>query len=103
MTKVLLERQTLSLDMATLVQRLEATLIKRYGLILNADQLTEVLAFKSKVAFRQAAYKKHLPVAVFSIEHRKGQFALAKDVAIWIASQGNAKTENNGVEATMTT
>lgn len=79
-------------DDGALAKILEADLVRKYGLILDTEELAEVLAFKSKVAFRHAAYRGHLPVKVFSIEHRKGQFALAKDVAVWIASKRSANS-----------
>ncbi len=73
-------------DRDALAQALERELVEAYGFILNSEQLAKVLAFGSKVAFRHAAYRGHLPVKVFPIEHRKGHFALAKDVAGWMAT-----------------
>lgn len=82
---------------------LEADLVERYGVMLGAEELAQVLAYPSTTAFRRAAQRGHLPVAVFSIQHRKGQFALAKDVAIWLANARPARPQTDSTEVAMNT
>ncbi len=38
-------------------------------------------------AFRQAVCRNSVPVPLFSIANRRGKFALAKEVASWLAQQ----------------
>lgn len=66
---------------------LERELMNRYGPIVSNDNLRLVLGYASKDAFRQAVSRKTVPIAVFEIEHRKGKFALIRDVALWLATQ----------------
>ncbi|WP_457280946.1 hypothetical protein [Polaromonas sp. P5_D5] len=76
----------MSKEISELASTLEATLVQKYGFMLGQADLARVLAFPTATAFRRAAYRRQLPIKVFSIEHRKGKFALAKDVAIWLAT-----------------
>lgn len=67
--------------------QLEQDLLDKYGPMMSGDNLRIALGYPSKDAFRQALVRKTLPIAVFSIEKRRGKFALTKDVATWIAEQ----------------
>ncbi|AXQ98283.1 hypothetical protein [Pseudoalteromonas piscicida] len=49
--------------------------------------MTTTLGYGSGEAFRQAVSRKTVPIPVFSIDKRKGKFALTKDVARWLAKQ----------------
>jgi hypothetical protein len=66
---------------------LERDLINTYGPMVSNDALRLVLGYASKEAFRQALVRKTIPVPVFTIENRRGKFALSKDVAHWLAKQ----------------
>lgn len=70
-----------------LAQGLENDLLSRYSPMLGNDDLQVALDYPSREAFRQAAARDQLPIPVFSIEHRRGKFALAKDVAHWLAGR----------------
>ena len=70
-----------------LVQALESDLLGRHGPMVGNDNLRAALGYPSMEAFRQAAARNQLPVPVFSVEHRRGKFALVKDVAHWLARQ----------------
>ena len=70
-----------------LLMELEAELTERYGPLLSGKTLRAILAFPSQAAFRQAAARNLLPVPVFCIEHRRGKFALVKDVAVWLVQR----------------
>lgn len=78
---------------------LERDLINRYGPIIGRDDLRKALGYKTDDAFRQALSRNTIPIPVFEIEHRKGKFALVKDLAVWLeAMRNNAK---NNQEDTM--
>lgn len=47
----------------------------------------ELTGYASPGAFRQARLRKRVPVTEFEIEGRSGHFALAIDVARWLAEQ----------------
>jgi hypothetical protein len=72
-----------------LAQELEKDLLNLYGPILTGDSLRKALGYRSMDALRQAVARKTVPVLIFSLENRRGKFALAKDVATWLATQRN--------------
>ncbi len=74
-------------NVVQLAEKLEASLMVQYGPVIGGSNLHKALGYVSSGAFRQAVYKKTLPLAVFSIENRRGKFALTKDVALWLATQ----------------
>ncbi|WP_295381043.1 hypothetical protein [uncultured Stenotrophomonas sp.] len=69
-----------------LAQMLEQDLLHRYGPVIGQDDLRQALGYASADAFRQAISRGVLPVPVFVIAHRRGKFALAKDIAQWLAN-----------------
>lgn len=68
-----------------LAEVLHADLTLQYGPLLPSAALVKVLGYASSNAFRQAAFRGATPVATFRIPHRRGRFALARDVATWLA------------------
>jgi len=70
-----------------LAEQLYESLLRRYGPMISGDDLRIALGYPSKDAFRQAIVRTTVPVTVFSIEQRRGKFALTKDVAAWLAEQ----------------
>jgi len=70
-----------------LEELLERDLTQLHGPMMTGDNLRIALGYPSNEAFRQALVRKTLPIPVFSIEKRRGKFALTKDVATWIAEQ----------------
>jgi hypothetical protein len=80
-------------EISELASALETTLVQQYGFMLGQGELTRILAYPTTSAFRRAAYRRQLPIAVFSIEHRKGKFALARDVAVWLATLRSTHSE----------
>lgn len=68
-----------------LAQELEQDLLQRYGPVIGPADLRKALGYNTADAFRQALARGVLPVPVFAIAHRRGKFALTKDVAQWIA------------------
>ena len=78
-----------------LVIGIERRLIEQYGPILGGKNLSNVLGFPSIAAFRQALWRKRIPVPVFSLPQRRGKFALSRDVAVWLAEQRQRATREN--------
>ena len=77
----------------SLVQKLEADMLAKYGPLLTGDSLREALGYRSMDAMRQAALRGTLPIPLFLIKHRRGKFALSKDIAVWLAKQRNQVCE----------
>lgn len=73
-----------------LAQTLEADLMAKYGPLLSGNSLREVLGYRSMDAMRQAVLRGTIPIPIFSIKHRRGKFALIKDVANWLADIRNS-------------
>lgn len=71
----------------SLATMLERELSSLHGPMMSGENLQVALGYPSQEAFRQAFVRKQIPIPVFAIEHRRGKFALTKDVAIWLASQ----------------
>jgi len=69
----------------TLAKVLEQDLLQRYGPVIGQDDLRQALGYNSLDAFRQALSRDSLPVPVFAIPNRRGKYALAKDIAHWLA------------------
>jgi hypothetical protein len=67
---------------------------RQYGPLLGGTALYRALGLPSAAAFRQAASREVLPVQVFSIPHRRGRFALTREVALWLAG---LKANTDGV------
>lgn len=71
---------------ATLAKALERDLLFRYGPMIGNDDLRQALGYLSMDAFRQAQSRRQVPVPVFAVPNRRGKYALAKDVAHWLAT-----------------
>lgn len=65
--------------------QLVADMERQYGPLLGGAALYRALGLPSAAAFRQAASHEALPVQVFAIPHRRGRFALTREVALWLA------------------
>lgn len=74
-------------DFLIIFSELEQQLTTRYGVMLGSKDLWRELGFRSPSAFRQALVRGTLDVPVFEVQNRRGRFALAKDVAAWVAHQ----------------
>ncbi len=84
----------------SLAFEIESALMHRSGPLLTGDLLVSSLGYPSMMAFRKAVERNTVPVAVFTIPRRRGQYALSRDVALWLAEQReqNAKSEKNAAE-----
>ncbi len=70
-----------------LAVEIEEQLLRLHGPMIGGDALRAALGYPSMEALRQALSRKTVPIPVFSIEARRGKFALVKDLARWLASQ----------------
>lgn len=62
-------------------------LMTRYGPLLDAKALIEVLHYSGQLALERSIQRGHLKVRTFHLSGRRGVFAHAKDVARYIAKQ----------------
>lgn len=67
--------------------RLLAALVADWGYVVGSAGLRQVFGYPSQAALRQAIARGAIPVRVFELEGRKGPFALAHDLAAWLAAQ----------------
>lgn len=71
----------------SLTELLERDLLTRYGSpLLGGEDLRSALGYPSAEAMRQAIARGTVPVPVFGVAHRRGKFALVRDVATWLAA-----------------
>ena len=70
-----------------LADDLETRLLREYGPILSGETLQRSLGFRSLESLRQAIARGTIGVPVFPLEHLRGKYALAKDVARWLAEK----------------
>lgn len=78
-----------------LARELNDQFVQKFGPILSSAQLVRALGYKSTSAYRQAVTRNTVPVPVFQIPNRRGRFALARDVAIWLSQQRQRATERD--------
>lgn len=64
-------------------------LLRDHGYVVGSAGLRQALGYPSQAALRLAMANGTLPVTVFRIPGRKGPFALAHDLAAWLASRGS--------------
>ncbi|HCY15439.1 MAG TPA: hypothetical protein DHV21_05590 [Curvibacter sp.] len=81
-----------------LAAQLEAELLNRYGPMMGGKDLHRALGYRSAVGFRSALSRQQVFVTVFNLAHRRGKFALTKDIAVWLAKQpqGASQPEQKG-------
>ena len=74
-----------------LAAEIEEQLLRLHGPMISGDALRTALGYPSMEAFRQALSRKTVPIQVFSIEARRGKFALVRDLARWLANQRESR------------
>ncbi len=84
---------------ADLAQELEKDLLNQYGPVLTGDALRRTLGYPSMNALRQAIYRNKVTVPLFKMNNRRGRFALAKDVANWLAEERNLAVQAGAVDS----
>ncbi len=78
----------------TLAKTLEKDLLAMYGSpLLSGENLQKAMGYRTIDALRQAIARKTIPVNVFSMENRRGKYALVKDIANWLAINARSEEE----------
>lgn len=80
-------------NLELLASHLENELMEKFGPLLTGDVLRRSLGYPSMAALRQAVARGKAPVPIFQLKDRRGKFALAKDIAYWLAEQRVAACE----------
>lgn len=79
-----------------LAKALESDLLRLHGsTILTLKQLQRALNYRSADAVKQAILRGVFPVHTFEMPNRRGKFALAKDVAEFLAEQAFKKEKDD--------
>ena len=73
--------------------QLKDELFEKYGYLIGGSDLAKIMGFRSSSSFNRAAKLKSVGIIVFSIENRKGKFALTEDVARWLEQITNSVHE----------
>lgn len=82
--------KTLLID--ELAKILESELLGKHGPVIYGEELRRALGYQTPAALRQAVVRNTVAVPLFNMEHRRGKFALVKDIARYLAQQRfNAK------------
>lgn len=76
-----------------LARSIERYLFDEYGPLLTGESLRKTLCYPSLEAMHVAILKGQAPGFIFSINNRRGKFALAMDVANWIAEHRYSTNE----------
>jgi hypothetical protein len=79
-----------------LARALNDDLVRQFGPMLESAELISVFRYPSADAYRQAVTRGTVPVPLFRIPHRRGSFALARDVATWLCRQRRSVTGDDG-------
>ncbi len=75
-------------EIEKLAEQLEKDLLLMYASpLITGEDLQKAMGFRSVDALRQAIVRKTIPVKVFSLDNRRGKYALVKDIARWLANE----------------
>ncbi|MEJ1129073.1 helix-turn-helix transcriptional regulator [Variovorax sp. CCNWLW225] len=67
--------------------------------MIPGTDLWHLLGYPTPGAFRQAAHRGRVPVPLVVLPHRRGRFALRRDVASWIHQVSQAVSDSNAAAA----
>lgn len=73
---------------------LERDIVSTHGYLIGGDALRKLLGYPTPNALHQAVRRRTVPVPVFTIKHRWGHFALAKDIAAWLVACRSRGVQN---------
>lgn len=65
----------------------QARLTAQYGPLIGGQELVRGLGFRTQAAFDKARREARLPMRVFTIEGRRGNFAATAEFARWLWTQ----------------
>jgi hypothetical protein len=74
-------------EVQVVAEELATRLTSQYGSVLGSTALIKELGYPSAASFQQALTRCTVPVPVFELPHRRGSFALSRDVALWLSHQ----------------
>lgn len=69
------------------LEELEVRLTRALGAVVGGGTLSRALGYQTQGAFRQSLARNRVPVPVFTLEGRRGRYALTADIARWLWSQ----------------
>jgi len=81
------EENRLNSEKEVLINTLRQDLMEHFGPVIGGEDLRQVLGYKTGAAFRLALKQNDITLPVFTIKKRRGRFALAIDIARWLAEQ----------------
>ncbi|MCY1268516.1 hypothetical protein D3C87_840190 [compost metagenome] len=70
-----------------LAQSIENSLADKYGQLIPSRSLWRELSYPSMTAMQRSISRGSIGVPTFGLQHRRGRFALTRDVAFWLAKQ----------------
>lgn len=70
-----------------LINKIEKDLNVRFGPTLGEKDLQKVLGYSSDKEYRIAVGEGTIPIPLFPLKDKRGLFALANDVAVWLVRQ----------------
>lgn len=76
---------TSSCEPGTLAEKLKTEMEQTHGPLLGGLWLANALGHASVAGLRQARYRGQVAVTLFTLPHRRGFYALTRDVAHWLA------------------
>jgi len=72
-------------------------LMDRYGPVLDMTALAKVLKYRTVAALEQSILRGNLPIATLRLQHRRGTYFLAEEVARFLAvTQHSTSTSPEG-------
>ncbi|HEY8585864.1 MAG TPA: hypothetical protein VIL60_03945 [Rhodanobacter sp.] len=82
-----------------LTDLLERDLLVRFGApLIGGEELRVALGYPTAEALRQAMSRGTVPVPVFAVPHRRGKYALVRDIAAWLATLRQGAVGPAGVQ-----
>lgn len=80
-------------SISALEERILDSMLSRWGYVIGGVGLRQALGFPTQAALRQAILRGSVPVKLFSMNGRRGHFALTHEVSQWLASQSGNQGE----------
>ena len=78
------ERPTPTADKDSELTALIDRLVARHGEMVGEGALAALLGYPTLAAFRQSYKRGRVPVPTFKPKHRRGKYALTRDIAAWM-------------------
>lgn len=73
----------------------DAWLTQTYGALIQVKDLSRLLGFKSAASLRRARSTGRLPIRLFKMAGRRGWFAYAGDVGVFLRAQAGSSAPGN--------